>query len=171
MPLEPLRGAGGQRCPPSTAQGGSEQQRRSSDASDKGKGNKAPPSAPARCRHPNTQGRRGSLTWVVVVPLHDADVHGGGRLWHWRSLPLRGVALHTAALHRLRETKQQSVPSREHPPPPRVSVGHSKTTTRRKGRAEVPQTCSGYSSPRPKQCSASPLPKTTCFTISSILLN
>ena len=122
MPLEPLRGAGGQRCPPSTAQGGSEQQRRSSDASDKGKGNKAPPSAPARCRNPNTQGRRGSLTWVVVVPLHDADVHGGGRLWHWRSLPLRGVALHTAALHRLRETKQQSVPSREHPPPPPGSL-------------------------------------------------
>lgn len=39
------------------------------------------------------------------MPFHDADVHGGGRLWHRRSLPLRRVALDAAALHRLQEPK------------------------------------------------------------------
>lgn len=33
--------------------------------------------------------RKETLTWVVVVPFHNADVHGGRWLRHRGSLPLR----------------------------------------------------------------------------------
>lgn len=68
--------------------------------SPEGAGTPAPAAA-----FPSAQSGRGTLTWVVVVPFHDADVHGGGRLRHRRSLPLRRVALHAAPLHRLQEPK------------------------------------------------------------------
>lgn len=75
--------------------------------------------------------RMEALTWVIVVPFHDADVHGGGRLWHWWSLPLRRVAFDTAPLHGLKESKgigEGHEPSSPSQPLQTSNLGHTART-------------------------------------------
>ena len=132
-----------------------------------------------------------TLTWVVVVPFHDADVHGGARLRHRRSLPLRRVAFHTAPLHRLEESKgigegqraeqEPSLPPGSPSPLPLQPLPTSMWVTQnpelpQQGKAEASQAASNYN-PETNKRRASALLKARAalraasFTISSILLN